>query len=57
MCFGDERLPFEQFFHKVEIFFVSFLIPFFAAKIECFRDLKKGTFIFDGILEGAHARA
>ena len=45
-CFGDERLPLELFFHKVEIFFVSFFTPLFASKIECFRHLKKGTFKF-----------
>ena len=54
----DERIPFELFLHKVEIWFVSFLIPLFASKIDCFRYLKKGTFKFSwNVGERACARA
>ena len=46
VCFCDERIPFELFFHKVGLRFVGFLIPIFASKTEGFRYLKKGTFKF-----------
>ena len=31
---------------RLKYFFVNFLIPFFAPKLECFQHLKKGIFTF-----------